>query len=68
MTCEHCSDTGSLRKDVGGHWDCPYCDVAQQRTDLENWHKTVIKPQQLPVQDVLWLAVLRERQLHQTDS
>jgi hypothetical protein len=37
MTCEHCNGTGSLSKSVVGFPDCVYCDVAQERTQLEVW-------------------------------
>lgn len=65
MTCTFCNDTGSLSKDVCGFLDCTHCPAASERVDLERWYKTVVKPQQLPVQDALWLAVLRERQINQ---
>lgn len=67
MTCEFCSDTGSLSKDVGGFLDCPYCDTPYERGDLETWYKTVAKPQKHDLLDLLWLTVLRERQLSKTD-
>lgn len=68
MACECCSDTGSMSKDVGGFLDCPYCDAAYERGDLETWYKTVAKPQNLVLLDVLWLAVLRERQINQGEK
>lgn len=37
MTCVHCNDTGSLSKSDAGYLDCPHCDVAQERADLEAW-------------------------------
>ena len=42
MTCIHCNDTGSLSKALDGYLDCPHCDVAEQRRDLEAWaHRKV---------------------------
>lgn len=68
MTCIHCSDTGSLSKQVTGDIDCIYCDAPYERGDLETWYKTVAKPQQLGELDLLWLTVLRERQINQGEK
>jgi hypothetical protein len=35
--CSHCNDTGSLTKDLDGYLDCTHCDIAEQRTELEQW-------------------------------
>lgn len=37
MNCGHCNDTGSLSKDLEGHLDCGYCNVAAERVALEDW-------------------------------
>ena len=37
MNCIHCADTGSLSKDIDGYLDCAHCDVAEERTALEQW-------------------------------
>lgn len=68
MTCTHCSDTGSLSKDVGGFLDCPHCPAAGDRLLLEHWYKTLAKPQQLDLMDVLWLAIQRDRQINQGEK
>lgn len=39
--CAHCNDTGSLSKDLEGHLDCAYCDVAEQRAKFNRWAATV---------------------------
>jgi hypothetical protein len=57
--CTFCDDTGSLSKHVTGHLDCPYCDAAGQRADLEAWYKTV--KHEYIVQDLLWLAIQRSQ-------
>lgn len=68
MTCALCHDTGSLSKTIAGNLDCIYCDTAYQRGDLEAWYKTVAKPMQLITLDLLWLAVLREREIQQGEN
>lgn len=35
--CNHCDGTGSLSKDVFKDLDCPHCDVALERVQLEGW-------------------------------
>lgn len=35
--CETCHDTGSLSRDLHGDLDCPHCDVASQRAQLDDW-------------------------------
>jgi hypothetical protein len=55
--CEHCNDTGSRSKDIGGQLDCVHCQAAQQRVELEAWYKAV-KNQYITV-DLLWLAFQR---------
>lgn len=54
MTCEHCNGTGSLSKSLEGYLDCGYCDVAEERRDLEAWahHKVA----QHGAAAAMWLA------------
>ncbi len=35
--CDHCNDTGSLSKDIGGYLDCTHCHTASEREHLDNW-------------------------------
>jgi hypothetical protein len=37
MKCAKCDDTGSLSKDLHGYLDCPFCEVADERTALDDW-------------------------------
>lgn len=63
MVCEHCSDTGSLSKTVTGLLDCGHCAAAGERLLLEHWYRTVAKPQQHDLLDLMWLAIQHDRQI-----
>lgn len=66
--CALCHDTGSLSKTVRGSLDCAYCDVANQRMDQERWYMNIVWPMQLSVLDLMWLVVLREREIQQGEK
>ncbi len=68
MTCDHCNDTGSLSKDIGGFIDCPYCTAAHDRTELEHWYRTEAKSQQHDLMDLIWLAIQRDRKIQQGEQ
>lgn len=57
MSCFHCNDTGSLSRAFDGFLDCGYCDVAEQRRDLEAWaHRKVAEH---GAAAAMWLAFRR---------
>jgi len=43
MNCDRCDDTGSLSKDPEGYLDCPHCEVADERAELERWASKELK-------------------------
>lgn len=66
--CALCHGTGSLSKTVSGNLDCAYCEAAYERIALEQWYTTIAKSNRFSVLDLMWLVVLREREIQQGEK